>query len=211
MQVLRTAKRSPARRSPERATTLLELMMVMTVMALMMGVLFPVMKGMNDKNKLRTTARELVALMKYARVEAVMGQRRTEVFLDTDKREYWLDLREPDPKTGQYKPTKENKKHQLEQKRSLPPQIWFDKVEAQETNIIKEKLVAVDFYPDGSASQLYFTLANERSQLTVEIIKSTAAAELTPGTIEDKKAKVQEEQANDPAYQQTGTSHDSSR
>lgn len=167
--------------------TLLELLTVLTVLAVLMGVTFPTLRGFNEKNKLRATVREIVALMKYARAEAIFGQRTTQVFFDLEKREFWLDLREPDPKTGEYNPKR--KKRQLEQKRTLNRDLWFDEVTTYDDNIINDKLVAVDFHPDGSASPLLLTVANRNgAKLTIEVIKSTGRTEVTPGTIEEKKA-----------------------
>lgn len=169
-----------------RAMTLLELLTVITILTVLMGVTFPTLRSFNEKNKLRATVREIVALLKYARSEAVMSQRTTEVFFDLEKRQYWLDLREPDPKTGEVRT--QRKKRQLEEKRSLHPDIWFDEVTSYEDNIIDDKIVAVDFYPDGSASPLLLTVANRSgAKLTIEVVKSTGRTEVTPGTIREKR------------------------
>jgi type II secretion system protein H len=177
--------------------TLIELMTVVTIMAVMMGLAFPLMKNLNEKNKLRAAAREVVALMKYARTEAVFGERDTEVFFDVKKRVFWLDLREPDPKTGEYNP--KGKKKQLEQKRQLEQNISFDEITSYDSNILKNDIVAVDFYPDGTATPTLLTLMNVKgSRLTIEVLKSTGLAEVTPGTIEDKKQKELEEQQANP-------------
>jgi type II secretion system protein H len=183
-----------------RGFTLLEIMTVIVIMGVMIAITMPSMKAMNEKNKLRSTARELIALMKYARSEAVFGHRMTEVFLDLDKRLYWMDLRTPDAKTGEYNP--KAKKTQLEQKRELNNKISFDEVSVYDSNIVKGKLIAVDFYPDGSASPMLITLANlNGSKMTIEIIKSTGLTEVTPGTIEEKKALAAQDRATNPVYQ----------
>lgn len=181
-----------------RGMTLMEILVVITIMVLLMALSFPMLKNFNEKNKLRATARELVALMKYGRTEAVFGERMTEVFLDLEKRQYWLDLREPDPKTGSYDPKR--KKRDMEQKRDMPADVWIDEANAYDTNIIKDKLIAIDFFPDGSASPMMFTLRNKKeSKLTLEVLKSTGLAEIFPGTIEERKAKIVEEEQNNPA------------
>ena len=187
------------RLSHSRGMTLLEIMVVMTIITIMVGVSFPMMRNVNEKNKLRSTAREIVALMKYARAESVMGERRTEIYLDLDKRQYWLDLRIPDEKTGEYNPRA--KKTQLELKRDLNENIWFDEVSTYETSVVKGKLIAIDFYPDGSATPVLLTLTNRKgAKRTVELMKSTGLTEVTAGTIEEKKAVTAEERMNNPAY-----------
>jgi hypothetical protein len=121
------------------------------------------------------------------------------VFLDVEKRQFWMDLREPDPKTGSYNP--KGKKRQLEQKRDLNPDIWFDEVTTYDSNIIKDKIVAVDFYPDGSASPILLTVTNRSSaKMTIEVIKSTGLTEVTPGTIEEKRAATEEAMGSIPGY-----------
>ncbi len=168
--------------------TLLEILVVLTILAVMIGIAYPTMRGMNEHNKLRATTREIVALIKYARSEAVFGERRTQLFIDLKRNEFWLDLRTPDPKTGEY--TGKNK-NQFEQKRKLNENIWFDEVTTYDRNIIKDKLIGLDFYPDGSASPAMLTLTNKRgSRMTVELIKGTALTEVTLGSIADKKEKA---------------------
>lgn len=186
------------RHAYSRAFTLLELMIVVTIIAVMMGVSFPVLRNMNQKNKLRATTREVIALMKYARTEAVFGERTTEVFIDVPKKEYWLDLREPDPKTGEYNPKR--KKKQLEQKRDLAQGIEIAEITTYGSNIIKDQIIAIDFYPDGTATPTLMTFVNTRtdSKLTIELLKSTGLSEVSAGTIEEKKQKEQEEQQTNP-------------
>lgn len=181
----------------DRGVTLLEILTVITIMAVMMAVSFPLMRNMNEKNKLRATAREIVALMKYARTESVFGERITEIIFDLEKQQYWLDLREPDPKTGNYDP--KGKKRQLEQKRDFNKKIWIDEISTYDSNIVKDKLIAIDFYPDGSATPAMLTLTNAGgSKLTVELVKSTGLTEITAGTIEEKKNKALEERQQNP-------------
>lgn len=191
-------------RNRRAAFTLLEIMVAVTILAIMMAVTFPSMRGMNEKNKLRSAARQMTALMKYARTEAVFGERTTQIFLNTDQRQFWVDLREPEPEKGSSgfsSKDKQPKQRNIEQKRDLDDNIWFEETQAYDENIIKGKdqVVAIDFYPDGSASPTYITLANKSgAHLTIEVLKSTGQIEITPGSIEDKKAQSQEQQVTPP-------------
>jgi type II secretion system protein H len=176
-----------------RGFTLIEIVVVMVIIAVMFAVALPSLRGMNEQNQLRSSAREMVSLMKYARSEAVFGERMTEVFLDTTKRQYWLDLRTPDPKTGEYTPGKKTTTH-FETKRELGKGLYFDEANTISDNILKNNIIAIDFYPDGSASPAIFTLSNDKNvKTTLEVIKSTGQVEITPGTIDDKKAKEEED------------------
>jgi type II secretion system protein H len=176
------------RAAARRGVTFLELLVVLTILAMMVAVAFPSMRGMNEHNKLRATARELIALFRYARSEAVFGERTTQVYLDLEKRQYWLDLRTPDPEKGEYIPGRN--KNQFEQKRNLNKDVWFEEITTRDENVIRDKIVALDFYPDGSASPAMVTVANRRgSMMTIELVKSTGLTELSKGSIADLREK----------------------
>lgn len=184
-------------------------MIAVTIIAVMLAVTLPAVRGMNEKNKLRSAARQLTSLMKYARTEAVFGERTTEIFLDVDHRQFWLDLREPEPEKGERSSTdKRIKKRNIEEKRDLDESIWFEETSAYDENIIegKGKVIAVDFHPDGSASPTFITLANKAgSHVTIEVLKATGQIEITPGTIAEKQEKAQEQITVPPAP--VGASH----
>lgn len=196
----------PASRKPRKGSgfTLLELLTVIVIILVMLGVSIPVLRNMSRSSKLRASARDLISMMRYARSEAIFGERRTEVFLDTEKRQFWLDLREPEEKEHRASSSGKAKKRQLEHKRDLGQNVLFDAVNTYESNIIQGKLIALDFYPDGSATPAGITLAvvptagkppaPEDKRLTLELIKSTGMIEVTPGTLEEKREKLGQKQ-----------------
>lgn len=177
-----------------RGFTLMEIVIATVILGLLMAVAMPAMKGMNEKNKLRSDARELVSLIKLARTEAVFNERTTQIFLDLEKGQFWLDLREPTEK-GERRG--KNDRKIVEQVRDLEPKIWFEETQVVQQNILKDNVIAIDFYPDGSASPTFITLANtsvrggegdgEGARMTIEVLKSTGQVELTPGTIAGKQ------------------------
>lgn len=172
----------------QRGFTLMELMIVVVIIAVMMAVILPSLRGVAENNRLRGSVRELMSLMKYARSEAVFNARTTEVFLDTEKRQYWLDLRTPDPKTGKYNP--KGKRTTMERKRTLENDVWFGNVEAQNNNIIDGGIIAIDFYPDGSASPSLITVKNTKEvNYTLEVLKSTGMIEMNQGDVDAVKEK----------------------
>lgn len=175
-----------------RGMTMIEIMVVLTVLAILMAVALPTMRAVNDRNRLRAAAREMLGIMKVARSEAILGQRATTVYLDLQKREYWLDLRRVDEKTG--KPVSDKKKSQYEEKRPLERDIAFEEVTVVEDNVIDDKYVAIDFYPDGSATPAAITFADVKlKRVTVEVLKASGLVEISNGTIEQKRAKEQED------------------
>lgn len=195
---MRGGFRHTGRRRREAGMTMVEIMVAVTIMAALVAVAFPVMRGFNERNRLRAAAREMVGLMKYARAEAVLGQRITSVFLDLEKREFRLDLRQPEPEkrsTGGAQP----KKSLFEQPRALHRDIWFEEVTTVEDNVIDGKVIAVDFFPDGSASPAMITLANRNNRrITIEVLKPTGLTEVTNGSAADKRAAAEEKRASCP-------------
>lgn len=177
-----------------RAMTLMELMIVVTIIIVLMGVSFPTMRSMHQRGQLRSSARELMGLMKLARTEAVLNERPTSFFMDTDSREFWLDLREPAPPPGSAsRSTAKRLKSEAEEKRALPRDVWFEEVSAYDKNVIQRKIVAVDFFPDGSATPTLLTLAHRNGdRMTVELVKATGLPELSRGTMEDKRERGDE-------------------
>ena len=178
--------------------TLIEILVVVTIFGILAAFAAPSLKGMNDKNKLRATARELVALARTGRAEAVFGARDTTLFIDAEKHEFWLDLRTPDKKTGEVDPKR--KKTQVEERRKAQPGIVFDEVAALAENVVKGKLVAVDFHKDGTASPTMICVRNRaEARLTVEVVRSTGFAEVASGSVEERRAfREKEAQAAPP-------------
>lgn len=157
-----------------RGFTLVEIMIVVIIVAVMFAVALPSLRGVNDNNRLRASVRELTNLMKYARTEAVFSGRTTEVFLDTEHHEFWLDLRRPVERGS------EKKKGSMERRRGLEKKVAFDAINAVEQNILKKGIIAVDFYPDGTASPTLISLKNDReTRYTVEVIRSTGQIEIS--------------------------------
>jgi len=157
-------------------------MIVVVIVAVMFAVAMPSLRGMSDNNRLRSSVREITNLMKYARTEAVFNGRTTEVFLDYKNHQFWLDLRNPDQKGK----ISEKKKQTTERKRDLEKNVSFDAINAEEQNILKNDIIAVDFFPDGTASSALITLQNsKKTKYTIEITKATGQVTLRSGSLED--------------------------
>lgn len=178
------------RGNPRRGFTMIEIIVVVVIIAVMFTVSFPSLRAVNDNNRLRSSVRELSNLMKYARSEAVFNSRTTEVFLDTEKHEFWLDLRKPNEKTGRYNP--KDPKTTMERKRELETKVQFDSVTALDNNILSGGIIAFDFYPDGTASPGLVTLRNNRDlRYTVEVIKPTGSVKIHDMGMDDAKTEIE--------------------
>lgn len=170
-----------------RGFTLIEIIVVVIIVAVMFAVMLPSLRSTAEGNRLRSSVRQVTTLMKYARTEAVFNGRTTEVFLDTKKHQFWMDLRTPDKKTGRYDPKK--LKTNMERKRELDTRVIFHSVTAAPENIL-DHIIAFDFYPDGTASPGLITFSNGNPTLyTLEILKSTGMVELKKGDLESVQAE----------------------
>ncbi len=160
------------------------------IVAIMFAVMLPSIRSTAEGNRLRSSVRQVTTLMKYARTEAVFNGRTTQLFLDTEKHQFWMDLRTPDEKTGRYDPKKP--KSNMERKRELDTRVRFESINAAPENILDE-IVAFDFFPDGSASPGLVSFTNGSPTLyTLEILKSTGMVELTKADLETVQAKSKE-------------------
>lgn len=169
--------------SRQRAFTLIEIVVVVIIVSVMFVVALPSLKSVNDNNRLRSSIRELTSLMKYARSEAVFNGRTTEVFLDTDEHQFWLDLRSVDEK-GRRSSSK-SKKSSMEHKRDLEKNVAFEAVNAVNDNILKDGIIAIDFHPDGTASPALITLKNsQETRYTIEVYKSTGQVEIVKADLD---------------------------
>lgn len=166
-----------------RGFTLAEITVVVVIIGIIVAVSLPSMRNMAKNNRLRSSVREIMSLMKYARSEAVFNGRTTQVFLDTDGREFWVDLRTPDKKTGKYNP--KDPKTTMERKRPLESNVFFNKVNALTANVLDGNVIAVDFFPDGTASPVMVNLANDQDvNYTIQVLKSTGLVELNKGDLD---------------------------
>jgi general secretion pathway protein H len=71
--------------------TLLELMVVLALMALLMGLVFPSLLQSWQREKTRAALRGLVVALRTARSEAVTSSNRIRVFLDLRTGRFWLE------------------------------------------------------------------------------------------------------------------------
>jgi prepilin-type N-terminal cleavage/methylation domain-containing protein len=162
-----------------RGVTFLELMVVLVILAVFCVFSFPVMKGTHRRNQMKAAVRDLVLLAKYARQEAVLRGKTTELRLDISKNRYRLAL-EPEEKSSRSS-APENKRA-IEQIHELDPQkkqMFFKSVESATDSFGRENIAKIRFFSNGSASPSTIVIqdgTNERRQMTIEIAGASGAA-----------------------------------
>jgi len=76
--------------APRRGFTLIELMVVLTILVLLAGLVAPSFTRQYHEAKLRSTVRDLVALMQYARSQAVVEGTTYRLNIDRDGGRVWV-------------------------------------------------------------------------------------------------------------------------
>lgn len=168
-----------------RGITLIELVIVMVILSVLMLFAVPSMRGVHERNKLVVSARKIASLVRFARGEAITGEREVEIRFDKEGGRFRLDLMKlPDEVTGSAD-LKNRKREEVEQIHHLPQYIYFENIETDDNPYGRDKISTVVFYPDGSATGALITLVNRRpdrknkdTYLAVQINHATALPEV---------------------------------
>jgi prepilin-type N-terminal cleavage/methylation domain-containing protein len=173
-----------------RGMTLLELSIVIVILGVMMAFSIPNMRGVNDRNKLISSTRELAGLIRYARAEAITREYETEIRLDVEKGRFRLDLNEfKNQRIMGSGDRLEKKRQQFEQIRDLPRDVRFTKVYTELDPQGTERIARIVFFPDGTATWADINLESRPKHkdskvrnLKIEVSHSTALPNVTdPG------------------------------
>ncbi len=194
-----------------RGITLLELMVVIMILAIMTVFVVPNMRGLRERNKLVSASRQIVSLIRYARTEAITGERETEIRFDVEGGRYRLDLNRYIPSSNGSWSRSEKKRSEFEHIRHLPHFVYFKEVATDADPDSRGKIGRVVFYPDGSATGATIVLENRPPRkkgktryMTIEVPPATALPEVynkTPEELareQDKAAR--EAQTEDESY-----------
>ena len=196
---------SVARINRQRGITLLELTVVIVILSVMLLFSVPSMRGFHEKNKLATSSRRLVSLIRYARAEAITREHETEIRIDTIKHRYRLDLNRYMYLQVSGSGDRDSLKwEQMEQIQSLPPYVTFKKVETEDDPYGREKITKLIFFPDGTVTGAVITLENrpprkdaKSRSMTIEVPHATGLPEAYTATKENAASKKKEQTATE--------------
>jgi general secretion pathway protein H len=128
--------------------TLLELLIVLSIMAIIAGLVVPLLGGGVSTTELKSSARQVAAGLRRARSEAVSTRQDTRVMLDLEQRTFQI---ERDP-----------------QVHALPHQLQMKLYTAQ-SDLVSDRVGAIRFFPDGGSNGGRITLASGERKYDVDI------------------------------------------
>lgn len=179
--------------------TLIEAMIVVVILSTLLVFAVPNMRGLHERNKLIAASREIAGLIRYARAEAITGEREIEFKIDISNREYNLDLKKYSRVLGSGD-RKAQKPEMIEQVHELPQFVFFKKVETEDDPEGREKTSTLTFYPDGSATGALIILENrtprskKSSFMSIEVSRATALPDVRKLSANDMGLPTGEEE-----------------
>jgi general secretion pathway protein H len=143
------SRRAPRRPSSRGAgVTMIELLVVLSIMALIAAMVMPLVSGSVSTTELKSAAREVAAGLRYARNDAVATRQETRLVFDLEARTFRID--------------RDARVHTLPKKAEL-------KLFTAQSDIADEKTGAIRFYPDGGASGGRLTIAAGERKYEVDV------------------------------------------
>jgi len=131
-----------------RGVTLLELLVVLSIMAVVSALVVPMFGGGVSTTDMKSAARQLAAGMRLARSEAVATRTETRVTLDLERHTFRV-ARDP-------------------REHALPAKLEIKLVTAQ-SDIESEKTGSIRFFPDGGSNGGRVTLAAGERKYEVDV------------------------------------------
>src|SRR5581483_465784 len=128
--------------------TLLELLIVLALMALVTGIVFPMLGAPVSTSELRASARQLAAGLRLARSEAVAQRRETFLVVDLAGKRFKVD-RDP-------------------QEHALPRRVELKLFTAQQ-DLVNDRVGAIRFFPDGGSNGGRISVASGARKFDVDV------------------------------------------
>ncbi len=131
-----------------RGVTLLELVIVMSLMAIIAAMAMPMFGSGVSTSQLRSSAREVAASLRMARSEALATRKEARLVIDLEQRTFQLE--------------RETRPH------PMPKDVELKLFTAQ-SDIVNEKMGAIRFYPDGGSNGGRITIASGERKYEVDV------------------------------------------
>ena len=132
----------------QRGFSLLELLIVLSIMAIIAGLTIPMLGSGVSTTELKSAARQVAAGLRLARSEAVATRLDTRVLLDLEHRTFQVE--------------RDTRVH------ALPREMQMKLFTAQ-SDIVDERVGAIRFFPDGGSNGGRVTLAAGERKFEVDV------------------------------------------
>ena len=165
-----------------RGYTLLELIVVVAILGTLLLVSIPAMLALNNLNKLDTAANDIATVFRYARGQAIIGEKTIVVRIDPKGARYRLDLMMDLEERVRRSSRGRRQRGNEERIRYLPEDVAFQDIFVWEDQLNDQGHVEVEFYPNGTVSPITIVLVDiEKRLVTVELMRSTGQSRVTDG------------------------------
>lgn len=150
----------PVSTAPSAGFTLMELIVVLTILSIMSAAVVPLFRGTLETIECDHSLRDLVASIKYAQERAVTDCREYRLYIAPKSNEYWL-------MSLAWSRGKKNKKFIPVEERQGERMTLSKRVEIQRVTAKKdrtEKASYIAFYPSGACDHASITLERENGR-----------------------------------------------
>ncbi len=148
-----------------RGFTLLELLLVVTLLGVMTAVVLPRMRRSVRARGLTEGAEEMASFVRFARAEAMRRSLRTRLKVSADRLEYWIEMQDPEG-AGQEQYTRFGDAL-LDSRRRLPQGVRVDAILEEQRDTRAAPIV---FTPDGVSASYSIELVDKMTRsLSIDI------------------------------------------
>ncbi|HOZ46873.1 MAG TPA: prepilin-type N-terminal cleavage/methylation domain-containing protein [Candidatus Hydrogenedentes bacterium] len=130
-------------RTAHAGFSLMELVVVLTLLTIIMGAVVPVFNGSFKSVHSDYVVRDLIAMIKYGQERAITDTTRYRLYLDPEQRQYWL-MRLEDTDEG---PLYLEDSERFSERRTLPDGVEMDRPHAYEDRDLDAYFI--EFHPSG--------------------------------------------------------------
>jgi type II secretion system protein H len=176
-----------------RGFTLFEIMIVVVILGLVLAITLPSIKGTIGKTRLTTSAREITALMRFARSVAVLTESRCELRFSPEEDTFQLVAYDKNGERVEVEERRARRRHADEGNplvigadmlnvQQLPRRVHFAVIYTAADLTEENGLPRVIFYPDGSATPATVAIEDEDGKtIRVEVYRTTGMTRVEDG------------------------------
>ena len=139
---------APTSRGRARGVTLLELLIVLSLIGILVAMVVPMLGGGVSTTELKSSARQMAAALRLARSEALATRREHSVLVDLERRVFRVD---GDPREI-----------------ALPRDVELKLFTAQ-SDLVSDQAGAIRFFPDGGSNGGRVTIAAGERKYEVDV------------------------------------------